>query len=168
MPTIPKAAAAKGLSYRPMTEADRPFLEAVYVSTRLEEVAATGWPAEMQLQFLHDQFRLQHSHYQQHYRDAEWLIIERDNVAIGRLYVDETPEQLHVIDIALLPDQQRFGLGTAILSDLLDDARGGSKRVAVYVEKNNPALALYQRLGFRWVEDQGPYQFMTWTATPVS
>jgi ribosomal protein S18 acetylase RimI-like enzyme len=168
MPIVPKAAAARGLSYRAMTDDDLPFAQAVYISTRLDEVAATGWPAEMQHRFLQDQFRLQHAHYRQHYPSAEWLIIERDDVAIGRLYVDETATQVHVIDIALLADQQRSGFGTAILSDLLQDARGSSKGVVVYVEKNNPALALYHRLGFEWVEDHGPYQFMIKHPGPIS
>jgi len=30
------------------------------------------------------------------------------------------------------------------------------------VERFNPALRLYQRLGFRHVEDQGPYYLMEW------
>ena len=168
MAPIPRAAAAKGLSYRPLTEADVPFVEAVYVSTRTDEVAATGWPADMQLQFLRDQFRLQHSHYQQQYGDADWLIIERDGSAVGRLYLDESPDQLHIIDIALLPDQRGGGFGTAILSDLLEDARNASKKVSIFVEKNNPALTLYHRLGFESKEDHGPYQFMTWIPSPVS
>jgi hypothetical protein len=45
-----------GLRCRPMTDADLPFLFGLYASTRAEEVAATGWLLEAQLQFLRGQF----------------------------------------------------------------------------------------------------------------
>jgi ribosomal protein S18 acetylase RimI-like enzyme len=35
--------------------------------------------------------------------------------------------------------------------------------VRLHVERNNPALRLYQRLGFREVEDQGVYLALEWT-----
>jgi hypothetical protein len=34
----------------------------------------------------------------------------------------------------------------------------------IHVEKFNPALRWYERLGFRQIEDKGVYLFMEWTA----
>jgi len=162
MPPPLRAAAGLGVSYRPITEDDIPFLAAVYFSTRGEEVAATGWPVEMQQQFLAQQFDAQHRHYQRHYPDAEWLVIERGGEAVGRLYIEEWPTQIRIIDIALLPAARGFGVGAAIFEDMFDLARSRGKKVSIHVEKNNPARGLYLRLGFETVADEGVYDLMEW------
>ena len=50
------------------------------------------------------------------------------------------------------------------MRDLLDEAAGAGKAVTIHVEKNNPAMRLYRRLGFETVEDQGVYDLMRWAA----
>ena len=39
----------------------------------------------------------------------------------------------------------------------------GGKRVGIHVEMFNPALALYERLGFRKLQEHGVYHFMEWS-----
>jgi GNAT superfamily N-acetyltransferase len=160
MPPPLRAAAKLGVTYRPMADGDLPFVAELYASTRREEVAQAGWPAELQEAFLRQQHEAQHSHYSLHHSDAEWLIIERGGAAIGRLYLREDPERFHVIDISLLPEARGQGLGGAILRDLLDQAKGAGKGVSIRVEKFNPARRLYDRLGFRVIEDQGVYDLL--------
>lgn len=160
MPPPLLAAAALGLSYRPTTDEDLPFLFEVYVSTRAEELAQTGWPVEAQLEFLRQQFEAQHHHYTAHYPDAEWLVIERDGERLGRLYLEEWSNQFRIIDIALLPAARGQGYGGAILADILALAKSRGKRVSIHVEKNNPAMGLYRRLGFATAEDKGVYDLM--------
>jgi ribosomal protein S18 acetylase RimI-like enzyme len=46
------------------------------------------------------------------------------------------------------------------MQDLLDEAAGSAKAVTIHVEKNNPAMRLYHRLGFERGEDLGVYDFM--------
>ena len=162
MPPPIEAAAAFGIGYRPMTDQDLPFVAALFASTRAEEVAATGWPAEMQAAFLDQQHQAQHHHYRLAYPDGEWLIIERGGAAIGRLYVNETGSELSLIDISLLPEARGAGLGSAIMADLLAYAAAREESIELYVEKYNPARRLYQRLGFDEVEDAGVYDKMTW------
>jgi GNAT superfamily N-acetyltransferase len=162
MPPPLRAAAALGVSYRPSTEADLPLLASVYASTRLEEVAQTGWPTEMQLQFLAHQADAQHRHYQAHYPNAEWLVIERGGEAIGRLYVEEWPSQIRLIDIALLPQGRGGGVGGAILADLQAMAADAGKPLTIHVERNNPAMRLYLRLGFAKIDEHGVYDLMEW------
>ena len=70
-------AAALAVSYRPATDDDLAFLARVYFSTRTEELAPTGWPDAVKTAFLTQQFEAQHSYYRSHYRDTEWLVIER-------------------------------------------------------------------------------------------
>ena len=162
MPPPLRAAAAHGISYRPIGEADLPFLFEVYASTRADELAITGWPDEMKHAFLAQQFEAQHVHYQRHYPDAEWLVIEREGEGIGRLYIEAWDEEVRIIDIALLPHARRHGIGAAILEDLLEEAGEAAKAVSIHVEKNNPARGLYERLGFAPVRDRGVYDQREW------
>jgi len=62
-------------------------------------------------------------------------------------YVDEeTPELI----IAVLPEHQGRGLGKSLLTHLLDLlCMRGYERVSLSVEKINPALRLYESLGFK-------------------
>jgi GNAT superfamily N-acetyltransferase len=160
MPPPIRAAAEFGISYRPFVDQDLEFVAELYASTRREEVAATGWPAEMQEAFLTQQHQAQHSHYSIHYADAEWLIIEREGEAIGRLYLHEPGEDLLVVDISLVPQCRGMGIGGAILRDTLALAGERAKTVSIHVEKVNPARRLYSRLGFSAVEDVGVYELM--------
>jgi hypothetical protein len=42
------------------------------------------------------------------------------------------------------------------------------KPLRIHVEGFNPALRLYERLGFRQIEDKGVYLFMEWSGTDNS
>lgn len=160
MPPPLRAAAALGIGYRAATDDDRPFLAAVYAATRTEELAVTGWPDELKAKFLAQQFDAQHRHYRAHYPDAEWLVIERGGEAIGRLYVEEWSDQVRIIDIALLPTHRGRGIGGAILDDVIEQADRAGKAVSIHVERSNPAMRLYLRLGFVKTGESGVYDLM--------
>jgi ribosomal protein S18 acetylase RimI-like enzyme len=157
-----RRAAAFDVTYRPMAEEDLPFIAALFASTRAEEVAQTGWPEAMQRAFLAQQHQAQHHHYQAHFPDAEWLVVEAAGAPIGRLYLDERDDDLHLIDISLVPERRGAGIGTAILRDLLDQARALGKTITLYVEAPNPARRLYQRFGFNPEGEAGVYELMVW------
>lgn len=157
MPPPLDKAAAFGIGYRAMTDGDLPFVTALYATTRAEEVAATGWPSELQVAFLDQQHRAQHAHYRATWPDGEWLLIERDGAPIGRLYLARQDGGLLIVDISLLPAARGAGLGTAILEDLL---AGEELPVELHVERSNPARRLYERLGFELVEEQAIYARM--------
>ncbi|HEX2764456.1 MAG TPA: GNAT family N-acetyltransferase [Allosphingosinicella sp.] len=162
MPVSLPSATALGVVCRPATDDDLPFLSRVYASTRTEEVASTGWPPEMQRQFLASQFDAQHRHYRRHYPDAEWLVIEKDGVALGRLYVEEWPSQVRLIDVALLPQARGTGIGSALIRDLQAHAEAAGKPLSIHVERSNRAMSLYRRLGFASVDEHGIYDLMEW------
>jgi GNAT superfamily N-acetyltransferase len=163
MPPPLRRAAALGVTCRTADEADLPLLAETYFSTRREEVAQTGWPLEAQQRFLDHQFGAQHAHYQAHYPAAEWLVIERDGTPLGRLYLVEWESELRLIDIALLPEARGGGIGTALLEDLIEAARDKGKPLSIHVERNNPAMSLYRRLGFAKADEHGIYDLMIWT-----
>ena len=90
-------------------------------------------------------------------------MIEQAGVAIGRLYVARWPDDICIIDIALLPEHRGRGLGGRMLQALLDEAATTGKSVSMHVEINNPALHLYQRLGFKPKGDnKSLYRMMEW------
>lgn len=148
------------LTFRPITEQDTEFLYLVYAGTRDEEIAITGWSEEQKQEFLHMQFNLQHTQYLQNYRDAAFEIILVDNVPAGRLYVDRREKEIRLIDLALLPEFRRQGIGTAILKDLIAESDEKNLPLNFHVERFNPARRLYERVGFKMKEDKGMHFFM--------
>ncbi len=161
-PPFSGRAAVLGVSYRDMTAADMPFLALLYRTTREAELAQTPWSEGERRAFIDMQFRAQHEHYQKHYPDALWLIVEQGGRAIGRLYLERWESEHRIIDIALMPAVRGRGMGGAILRDLLEDAASEGKSVGIHVEKFNPAMSLYRRLGFRTIEDKGVYDLLVW------
>jgi ribosomal protein S18 acetylase RimI-like enzyme len=153
-------AKAAGLTFRRITDEDLPLLKRVYASTREDELAPLPWSDEQKAAFVDMQFRAQHSHYRRHHADMDWLVILRADEPIGRLYLERGEHEHSIVDIAFLSEQRGQGLGTALLSDVLDDAAAAGKPMTIYVEKFNPAMALYLRLGFTKVEEHGVYDLM--------
>jgi ribosomal protein S18 acetylase RimI-like enzyme len=158
-------AAQAGCEFRRLTDADLPFLARVYASTRIEELAATPMTEPVKQAFLAEQFRLQHAHYQKYYPEADWLVTTRAGEDIGRLYIERWPSQHRLIDIAFLPEHRGKGYGEALLRDLMDEAAAAGKDLSIHVEKFNPAMRLYKRLGFEVEEDKGVYDLMRWKAS---
>ena len=152
--------AALGLGFREETEADIPFLSSLYASTRLEELTPVPWSDAQKAAFLAQQFSAQRAHYRRHYEGAEWLVVVHHSEAVGRLYIAEWPREIRIVDIALIPQARGQGFGTALLLDLIVEATAAGKIVSIHVERMNPALSLYRRLGFREVEDKGVYLLM--------
>lgn len=145
-----------------MSTEDMGFLSALYASTRADELAPLPWSGEQKAAFLDMQFQAQHSHYLKHYPDALWLVLERAGKPVGRLYLEYWPSEHRIIDIALIPEVRGQGLGAALLRDVMDEAAQCAKTVGIHVEKANPAMRLYQRLGFNTVEDKGVYDLLRW------
>jgi len=150
---------------RAATSDDKQFLRAVYASTRAEELAQVAWSDEQKRAFTDMQFAAQDADYRQNYPAAQYSIIEVQGVPAGRLYVDRCEKEIRIIDIALLPEYRRARIGTKFLQALQDEARAAGKALTIHVEKFNPALRLYQRLGFKQIVDKGVYLFLEWNSS---
>jgi ribosomal protein S18 acetylase RimI-like enzyme len=152
------------ISLRPVEPGDDDFLYRVYAGTRAEEMALVPWDDAQKEAFVRMQFDAQHLHYHTHYPDASYQVILSDGLPVGRLYLDRRPDELHIIDIALLPEHRNAGIGSALLKDLLAEAEQAGVPVGIYVECFNPAQRLYERLGFSQIEEVGVYYRMEWRA----
>jgi ribosomal protein S18 acetylase RimI-like enzyme len=151
---------AINVSFQTATEADRDFLSVVYASTRAEEMARVDWDDRQKAAFLEMQFSAQYRYYQENYTDTDFLIIILESRPIGRLYIARWPEEIRIVDLALLPEYRNKGIGTRILTDVLEEAAAAGKPVRIHVEGFNPALSLYRRLGFEQIGEHGVYLLM--------
>ncbi len=139
---------------------DAPFLERLYASTRADELARVDWSDAQKADFCRAQFGAQHAHYQAHYPNAAFEIIERNGGPAGRLYVDRWEKEIRLVDLALLPEFRGLGIGTLLLGELAAEADSVAKDLTVHVERFNPALRIYERTGFQFAEDKGVYLFL--------
>jgi len=144
----------------PVAAGDREFLYRVYASTREEELAVVPWDDTQKDAFLRMQFEAQDQWYREQYPQATFEVIVVDGEPAGRLYLNRGNAEIRIVDIALLPDHRRNGVGTSLLRDLLVEADAAGKRVSIHVERLNPALRLYERHGFSVAEDKGVYLFL--------
>jgi ribosomal protein S18 acetylase RimI-like enzyme len=151
------------VTLRPIEPDDTAFLYQVYASTRQAELALVNWEEAQKEAFLRMQFTAQHRYYQEHYPDAAFQVILCDSHPAGRLYVDRWPDEIRIVDIALLSEYRGAGIGTALLRALQAEAAKIGKRVSIHVEQFNPALRLYARLDFSRIADRGVYYLMEWT-----
>lgn len=151
------------IKLRPIEEQDRAFLRDLYATTRADEMAVVDWTEAEKAEFIRFQFRAQHTYYMEQFPDAAFDLVLENGEPIGRLYVDRREDEIRLIDIALMPEKRRSGIGGGLMRQVLDEAGGAGLPVQIHVERNNPALALYRRLGFEVVEDQQVYYLMKWT-----
>ena len=157
---------SSSVSLRPARPEDTPFLLQVYGSVRGGELAATDWTDSQKAQFVEMQFAAQSQYYREHYPDTSFDVIVLDGQPVGRLYVARWSDEIRIVDIALLPAYCNRGLGTTLVRALQAEAAASGKPLRIHVERFNPALRLYERLGFRQTEDKGVYLFLEWLAAP--
>lgn len=145
------------ITLRPATPLDEGFFRQIYAESRRLELDQIVWPEGIREEFLRTQFNAQSAHYQQNYPGANFSVIEQDGQPAGRFYVWRPESEIRIMEIGLMPEFQGRGIGTALLTQVIEEGRAAGKRVTIHVEKFNPAHRLYARLGFREVQDLGVY-----------
>src|SRR4051794_37531511 len=87
--------------------------------------------------------------------------VEGGGEAAGVLSFDERADELFLAGIELLPRWQGRGIGTAVVSLLLDTAEATGKPLTLRVLRSNPrTLALYRRLGLEVVAETETHLLM--------
>lgn len=153
---------ATAVTLRPIEPADQEFLLRVYASTREEELKPVAWASEQKGAFLRQQFEAQGAYWRETYPAADFAVVEVDGAPAGRFYVNRGPDEIRLVDVALLPEFRRAGVGSGLIRELLAEGATRNLPVTIHVEVFNPARALYERLGFTQVEDRGVYLLMRW------
>lgn len=152
------------VTLRPERPEDGPFLLALFAQTRSALLELLPKDRIITETILRQQFQLQTSHYRGYYPAAMFFIVELDDSPAGRLVVDRSGQEILVIDVSLLQEYQNRGIGSGLLQNLLSDAKSEGQAVRLHVERGNPALRLYYRLGFRPIQDGDVYLKMEWRA----
>lgn len=148
---------------KPVQESDEAFLRAVYTSARSDEMALTGWALDQQNAFLRMQFDAQKQSYSAQFPRAQNQVIEWDGVPCGRLIVDRSSPEILLIDIALLSHFRQKGIGSVLMSQLMEEGMLTGKGIRLHVERFNPILPWYQRLGFKTTAESAIYLEMLWS-----
>jgi ribosomal protein S18 acetylase RimI-like enzyme len=163
LPPVPPDLAARGIGLRLETAEDREFLRRLYRTVRWEELAPTGWPEAMRVNFLSQQFDMQDRHYKTHYAESAFAIITMHGEPVGRLYLHQGPTDLRIVDISLLDSHRGLGIGSGLLTSVFAMGERAGTGVSIHVEMfNHRARHLYDRLGFIQTEDKGVYHRMDW------
>lgn len=82
-------------------------------------------------------------------------IIVADGCDAGWMQSRTNEREIFLGSLFIVPEMQRLGIGTEILRRLTARGRHSRKSVTLAVMKINPAVRLYERLGFRVTrEDQ--------------
>ena len=152
--------AALAPTLRPARDDEAEVVFGIYISTRAEELAQVPWGQAEKEAFLRMQFAAQDRYYRETFPDASYDLIVAGSEVVGRLYVDRGADAILVIDLALLPEHRGRGIGTMLLQRVLAEAGAEGRPVRIHVEQFNPARRLYERLGFRVIEEQGVYLLM--------
>lgn len=147
------------LALRDTTPEDQDFLLDVYASTRLEELAVTGWDHNQKLTFLRMQFLVR----ERSYPEVDSKIILLNGRAVGRMLVDRGDAEILLRDIALLTEYRNAGIGSRLLQDLMTEAASAGKPINLHVLSTSPAVRFYERLGFsRTSTEPAAYLEMKW------
>jgi GNAT superfamily N-acetyltransferase len=125
------------ITLRPANDADLPFLLELRFQTMDEHYIASG----VHLSQEEHMQRVLH-----HFDSAEIIMV--DGQASGLLKVDRNGTDWHLIQIQLIPELQRRGLGTQLMGQVISEASSTGASLRLGVLKVNPAHRLYERLGF--------------------
>lgn len=146
------------LSLRPVTDADHPLLLRIYASSREQSPDLIRRHPDSRRQIIEHEFHGRQDCYPLDFPGVEFFVIERNSEAVGRLYLQDTPRWLFVVDLILLPEWRRRGYGSALLGSIGAEAAASGRTVRLHVEKQNAeARRLYDRLGFQPIEDIGQH-----------
>jgi GNAT superfamily N-acetyltransferase len=150
------------VALRPSTSEDREFLVALYGSVRAEELTLVPWTDEEKAAFVRMQFDAQDAWYREVYPGGRFSIVTLDGEPIGRLIVGRRPaEGIVIVDITLVPERRGRGIGTRLVTGVIEEADREGLPVTLRVEPWNPVRRLYLRLGFEPGPVEGVYESMT-------
>ena len=134
------------IQLRPAGQEDYNFLYDLTCSTMRPYIEATwGWDDVWQQRYLQD--------FQENFKSELNQIIVLDGQDIGLLSVQQDGTEVFIRNIQILPEHQNKGIGSLIISGIIEQAQQQGYPVTLQVLKVNPARRLYEKLGFTIEEE---------------
>jgi ribosomal protein S18 acetylase RimI-like enzyme len=144
-------------------DGDGEFQRRLFATTRQHEMNLLPWNEEQVTALLDMQHDAQNRSYRHQFPGARVDIVEVDGVPAGRLVRDTSPTDVHIIDIALLPQYRGSGLGRSLIEEIIEGCRATGRQLSIHVALGNPARRLYERLGFVAMDQHGLHTLMAWS-----
>jgi ribosomal protein S18 acetylase RimI-like enzyme len=134
------------VALRPASFADSDFCFQLHKAAMGEYVTAIwGWDEQVQRGF-HDRA----------FNPGQCQIITSGGVDVGMLNVEYRPGEIYLARIEIDPAYQGHGIGTRLITGLIDEARQKGQALTLDVlTVNRRAYALYRRLGMTEVARHG-------------
>ena len=108
---------------RPATPADSEFCYQLHKAAMRSYVTAIwGWDEHVQRE-----------HHARAFNPSRWQIITVGGTAIGMLDIEHRPDEIYLARVEIHPDHQGHGIGTRLVSALLDEARQNGKALVLDV-----------------------------------
>lgn len=151
-----------GLRLHELEDNDKEFVKALFFSTRDYLYQIPLAKAQVDL-LIEQQFVLQQASYQNDFPGAQTYIIYLVDEPVGKLIVNDTPNSLHIIDLALTTAMRGKGYCSALLRSLkfLADQSGRPVRLAVD-QQNTRAKKFYLDLGFSSAGFSQTHELLLW------
>ncbi len=150
------------LRIRPARPEDNGFIEMLYRTTR-QDLRLIDAETDFIEELIAMQQRAQIAGYGETFPNAMYFVVERLDERIGRVVVDFGSNEVHVVDIALIPAAQGHGYGTQVIRVLQQAAAETRAPVVLSVSRTNPgAKRAYLALGFRVEHSDGVVERMAW------
>jgi len=129
---------------KPANESDYEILKDIHHTTMEQHVSKIwGWDKEFQDRY-----------YRENFNPQNIQLIYSDKNLTGYLQSWESENKISLVNILILPDYQKYGLGTSIIKSLQNLAIKKSKPLELGVFKiNTNAKRLYEKLGFEVFEE---------------
>ncbi|MRJ42975.1 MULTISPECIES: GNAT family N-acetyltransferase [Idiomarina] len=122
----------------------------LFADQKQQEFSRLLSPPAILEQLLRSQYDIREQSYSVSYHDYQKLTATLDSQPIGILRIGQAQITgcLRLVDIIIDQRYRCRGVGTQVLEHFIDLARAKSLDADLHVQKDNPALRLYQRLGF--------------------
>jgi len=134
---------------------DERFLRDLYATTRPDLVS---WDEAERDTLVEIQVRAQRTEWLARFPDSVEEVILLDGARIGRIWVAWLPDECRLVDMTLVPEHRRSGIGTRIVGEVLAEADRRRVPARLTVERTNgPSLAFSARLGFAVVAEDPVY-----------
>ena len=135
---------------RPATPEDFAFaFEAKKDAIGPHVMARWGWDDAFQME-----------HHRKHWQEKLWQIIIVDQEPVGTVSIDIKPTHLQFGEFYICHHYRRHGLGTAVLTYVLQSADQSRIETRLEYLKWNPVASLYARHGFRVISENKTHYFL--------